>query len=65
MSPKPRGRSKRRAWIKRRIVILRAQIRRGFLEAWYQGEHWTVTAQERGCRAAIKALTLELESSLE
>jgi hypothetical protein len=58
--PKPRGRAKRRAWLRRRLVVLRQQLERGFVEAWYRNHHWTVARQERDCHAAINAARAEL-----
>jgi hypothetical protein len=62
MAPKPRSRQKRIAWLRRYLVVLKARLKRGFLEAWYRQKHFTVAAQERQCRTAIKAALAELEA---
>jgi hypothetical protein len=59
---KPRGRAKRMAWLRRRLVVLRQQLERGFVEAWYRNHHWTVSRQERECRAAIRAARAEIDA---
>jgi len=64
MAPKPRGRAKRKAWLRRRIAVLCAQLERGFLEAYYRDLHWTVAAQVRQCRQSINAARAELEPLL-
>jgi hypothetical protein len=60
MRKKPRGRAARIAWLRRRIVVLRAELRRGFREAWYRSRHWTIASQERTCRAELRDSRLEL-----
>ena len=61
MAPKPRSRGKRVAWLRRYLTVLRQQLARGFLEAWYCGQHWTASGQERQCRQSIRAAEEELE----
>ena len=64
MTTKPRGRAKRKAWLRRRIVVLEAQLARGFLETYYCDRHWTVESQVRQCRQSINAARAELEPLL-
>lgn len=65
MAPKPRGRAKRRAWLRRRIAALNAQLERGFLETYYRDRHWTEAAQVKQCHAQIEAARAELEPLLD
>jgi hypothetical protein len=65
MTTKPRGRAKRKAWLRRRIVVLEAQLARGFLETYFCDRHWTVAAQVKQCHAQIEAARAELEPLLD
>ncbi len=68
-SNRPRGRAKRRAWLKRYVVVLQKRLKAGFCEAWLyprskraKVRHWTVAAQEKDCRAKLAAAQKELEA---
>jgi hypothetical protein len=61
-SDRPRGRAKRRAWLKRYIVVLNKRLEAGFNEAWYKRRHFTVESQRRACVAKVVRATHELEA---
>jgi len=61
MCRKPRGRAKRRAWLRRLVTVLSLRLTRDFPEAWYRSKHWTSADQERTCRAKLAAALAELE----
>lgn len=57
---KPRKAGKLRAWLKGRIRVVQKWLDRGFCEAWFQGQHWTVEAQRRSAMSRLGRLQAEL-----
>jgi hypothetical protein len=61
-SERPRGRSKRRAWLRRFISVQTARLKQGFVEAWYRKHHFTPDSQRKACEAKIAKARRELEA---
>ncbi len=61
-SDRPRGRNKRKAWLKRYVVVLQKRLNAGFPEAWFKKKHWTPQQQRKECAAKLVRATKELET---
>ena len=61
-SDRPRGRAKRRAWLRRFIAVLNTRLKQDFPEAWFKNKHWTPQQQRKECAAKLVKATKELET---